>query len=380
MLRDARGLRCGGWWPAAVSRGGAAAGQGVLRHSVEQIIENFVPVQILDGPLPQSSIGGVQDQNLQRTAELVAGEVVLVIEVPKISFQDRIPHRASLAVPQMAEQLAEVPTILYFLKQTVVIPVPRNALGHGGLQGFLPEQSFPCSSALSSRSMTFQFQVVVFLAMEVFNLFTQHSVPCSRLSSRSLTFQFPVAIDNFPQDRVSRRFAVMDDLVEVFIIFFQMRVQLRFAVIGDLKVFKLFSQYRVQWRFLERNMDVELFMVYGEVEGLVEVFKTLSQDRVQQRLGGADDVDDAMRRSAELLEYTRRFLAEVEEEEAEQEEETEEMDLDVVTSHFQGHSRLRRLCPSIVRDLTHRWWSESEGRDNEEEDVCSLTAAASICI
>ena len=28
VLRDVRGLRCGGWWPAAVSRGGAAAGQG----------------------------------------------------------------------------------------------------------------------------------------------------------------------------------------------------------------------------------------------------------------------------------------------------------------------------------------------------------------
>ena len=43
----------------------------VPRHSVVQIIENFVPVPILDGPVPQSSIGGVQDQILQRTAELV---------------------------------------------------------------------------------------------------------------------------------------------------------------------------------------------------------------------------------------------------------------------------------------------------------------------
>ena len=74
------------------------------RHSVEHSIENFVPVQILDGPVPQSSMSGVQDQILRRTAELVTEEVMLVIEVPKISFQDRIPRRASLA-----EQLVEVP-------------------------------------------------------------------------------------------------------------------------------------------------------------------------------------------------------------------------------------------------------------------------------
>ena len=43
----------------------------VPRHSVEQIIENFVQVQILDGRVPQSSMAGVQDQILQRTAELV---------------------------------------------------------------------------------------------------------------------------------------------------------------------------------------------------------------------------------------------------------------------------------------------------------------------
>ena len=60
----------------------------------------FVPVQILDGPVPQSPMGGVQDQILQRTAELVTGEVMLVIDVPKISFQDRIPRRASPAVPR----------------------------------------------------------------------------------------------------------------------------------------------------------------------------------------------------------------------------------------------------------------------------------------
>ena len=50
-------------------------------------------------------------------------------------------------------------------------------------------------------------------------------------------------------------------------------------------IFKVFPQDMVQRRFLEQNMDVELFKVYAEVEDLLEVFKTLSQDRVQQRLG-----------------------------------------------------------------------------------------------
>ena len=42
--------------------GGAAAGQVPL-HSVEQIIENFVPVQILDGPVPQFSMGGCKTKS-----------------------------------------------------------------------------------------------------------------------------------------------------------------------------------------------------------------------------------------------------------------------------------------------------------------------------
>ena len=40
----------------------------VLRRTVEPIIESFVPVQMIDVPVPQSSMGGVLDQILQRTA------------------------------------------------------------------------------------------------------------------------------------------------------------------------------------------------------------------------------------------------------------------------------------------------------------------------
>ena len=51
-----RCLRTPMWWVVASRR---------------LFIENFVPVQTLDGPVPQSSMDGVQDQILQRTAELV---------------------------------------------------------------------------------------------------------------------------------------------------------------------------------------------------------------------------------------------------------------------------------------------------------------------
>ena len=76
--------------------------------------------------------------------------------MPKTS-QDRIQQRLvdrDLRHSQMAEQLMEVPTILYFLKQqlaeqTVDIPVPlcRGGSGGGGLQGFRPGQVPTASSS-----------------------------------------------------------------------------------------------------------------------------------------------------------------------------------------------------------------------------------------
>ena len=68
---------------------------------------------------------------------------VQVIEVPKIS-QDIIPQRS---VPQMVEQLVEVPTIVSYssLQRTVEhrvdIPVPGRGWRSSGLPGFLPGQS-----------------------------------------------------------------------------------------------------------------------------------------------------------------------------------------------------------------------------------------------
>ena len=79
----------------------------VQRHTVEQMIESFVPVPILDldGPVPQMveqlvGVLNVFDKSLPEQ----------VIEVPKITLQDGVPHRAALRKPQLAEQLVEVPT------------------------------------------------------------------------------------------------------------------------------------------------------------------------------------------------------------------------------------------------------------------------------
>ena len=75
---------------------------------------------------------------------LVADVAQQVIEVPEISPQDGNWQRASLRA------LADVPTILCFLKQTVDTPVPgRGEHLLEGLQRFLPEFFCVCCSRSS---------------------------------------------------------------------------------------------------------------------------------------------------------------------------------------------------------------------------------------
>ena len=78
----------------------------VQRHTAEQMIESFVPVPILDldALVPQMveqlvCVLKIFDNSLAEQ----------VIEAPKITLQDRVPHRAPLRLPQLAEQLVEVP-------------------------------------------------------------------------------------------------------------------------------------------------------------------------------------------------------------------------------------------------------------------------------
>ena len=78
----------------------------VLRHTVEPIIKTFVPVPMVDVPVPQ-----MVDQSAEVVKFFVTLPVVAeqVIEVPTIILEDTIPQRAPLRAPQLAEQLVDVP-------------------------------------------------------------------------------------------------------------------------------------------------------------------------------------------------------------------------------------------------------------------------------
>ena len=83
----------------------------VQRHAVEQMIESFVPVPMLDLDAP---VPPMVDQ-LVDVLKLFDNSVPeQVIDVPKIS-QDAIPQRTVLFEPQLAEQLVEVPTAVTFV-------------------------------------------------------------------------------------------------------------------------------------------------------------------------------------------------------------------------------------------------------------------------
>ena len=142
--------------------------------------------------------------------------------MPKISLPSR-PTRRFPRILQTAQQLVEVSlevvATLRLLEPIADIPALRGRCGTRGLYGFHTGQGFSLTAEqivdnpvprrgfdkvfkvftqnrvllclLSSRSLTFQFLVVVFLAIEVFTVFTQdRAIPLLR--SRSLTIQFHV--------------------------------------------------------------------------------------------------------------------------------------------------------------------------------------------
>ena len=123
---------------------------GVQRHTAEQIIETFVPVQILDAPVPQ--MGGEQVVEFMQQFDVLAGAEP-VIEVPKISLDKARRRMVDFArPPQTAEQLVDVPTIISYsslqrtVEQNIAIPVPQvRGGGGGGLQGFRPGQGSPAA-------------------------------------------------------------------------------------------------------------------------------------------------------------------------------------------------------------------------------------------
>ena len=115
----------------------------VQQRTVKQIVDPVPWVPLLHDVVPQ-----MVEQLVDFLAPLDFRVPEEVIEVPKIVCPRRAA-RTILDVPQMAEQLVEVPTIMSFIslqqqtvEQIVDIPVPhRRRRGQGGLQGLRPEQS-----------------------------------------------------------------------------------------------------------------------------------------------------------------------------------------------------------------------------------------------
>ena len=139
---------------------------------------------------------------------------------------------------------------------------------------------------------------------------------------------------------------------EVFLVFSQCGVQRR---LGELNILFLVEVFMVQ-RLELNTFIIKIFpqgrdqQWFAEMEDLLVVLKTLSQDKVQQRLVEQMMLKTSSGAPKSYLEYTRReYSSPSEEEEVEEEEETEQMDLEEQPSRFQGHFRPRRYCASILR-------------------------------
>ena len=114
----------------------------VLRHTVDQIVVAVPLVPLLDDPVPQTV-----DTVLEffRSLDLPVDEQA--IDVPKIST-DRVSQRlVERRLPQMVEQLVDVPTVLtptrialQIAEQLVAMPVPQVSVSGGGHRGSLSGQ------------------------------------------------------------------------------------------------------------------------------------------------------------------------------------------------------------------------------------------------
>ena len=119
----------------------------VQRHTVEQIDDSAPDVSSFDVPEP---LMVEQPVDVLQFFDALVPVAEQIIDVPKIIIE-RIPPRTSVREPQLAEQLVEVPTILYFLKQEVDIPVPGGGGRLAGLQGFLPSTEINSAGLSADR-------------------------------------------------------------------------------------------------------------------------------------------------------------------------------------------------------------------------------------
>ena len=153
----------------------------IQRHTVEQRIEHTPYVQILDALVPQKV-----EQLVDFFKDLDSHVPVQVIEVPKIS-QDIILQRSVNLVPQMAEQLVEVPTLLSVavLQQRTAEQIVGIPGRHGRLQGLSQDRAQ--QRLRLSRLLTF------LLPVEILKVFAQDRVQ-QRFQSRTFPLQLHVVV------------------------------------------------------------------------------------------------------------------------------------------------------------------------------------------
>ena len=196
--------------------------QQVLRHTVGQLVDAVPLVSLLDDPVPQT-VDTVLD--FFRALDQPVDEQV--IAVPKISF-DRVSQRlVERRLPQIAEQLVEVPTVLsptrialQIAEQIVGISVPHGS-GERHVHGFLPGQSstlFPSAERTSDQIVERIVDipggglhaVQGFLSRTWFNnVFHLQYAFLSGLWSKSSIFLVEVFLVSLP-DRVQQRFVVQN--------------------------------------------------------------------------------------------------------------------------------------------------------------------------
>ena len=135
--------------PATGSRPDCLAGvrpqERVQQHPVDQIVDTAPALPILGVAV---LLMGEQLVDVLRFFNTLCPVAEQVIDVPKISLEN-IPARRLCRVPQLVEQLVEVPTVLScssFLQRTVEQTVD-NPASRGDLQGFLPGQGSTASSS-----------------------------------------------------------------------------------------------------------------------------------------------------------------------------------------------------------------------------------------
>ena len=122
-------------------------GRRVQRHTVEQILETFVPVPMLDldVPMPQ-----MVDQLVLKFFDTLVPAVERDIEVPGFFCRTTSHREPRSGSRSWWNSWWKCQHSLFFVEETVVSPDPDVGGRLADLQGFLPEQSWRssrCSAA-----------------------------------------------------------------------------------------------------------------------------------------------------------------------------------------------------------------------------------------